>query len=140
MIMSRMGINVRLLHLLFLFTGVLACGAAAAAPQEKPRQNEGIVAERTSHDFGEIPQGEVRTAEFPLTASDDIVVLLSASTNCECTTASYPRKPLRRGEKGVVTVRYEARDKGYFRKVATLRYTAGGKTRTLMLSVSGSVI
>lgn len=138
MIMSRMGINVRLLHL--LFAGVLTCGAAAAAPQEKPRQDEGIAAERTSHDFGEIPQGEVRTAEFPLTAADDVVVLLSASTNCECTTASYPRKPLRRGEKGIITVRYEARDKGYFRKIVTLRYTAGGKTRSLQLSVAGTVI
>lgn len=94
---------------------------------------------RTEHDFGDVKLGETRKATFTLTSSADVVVILSASTNCECTKASWGRKPLHKGDKSTVEVSYEAREKGFFRKNITIRYTTGGAASTLRLTVTGNV-
>ena len=41
-----------------------------------------LSADRTEHDFGDVKLGETRKATFTLTSSADVVVILSASTNC----------------------------------------------------------
>ena len=89
--------------------------------------------------FGDVKLGETRKATFTLTSSADVVVILSASTNCECTKASWGRKPLHKGDKSTVEVSYEAREKGFFRKNITIRYTTGGAASTLRLTVTGNV-
>lgn len=98
-----------------------------------------LSADRTEHDFGDVKLGETRKATFTLTSSADVVVILSASTNCECTKASWGRKPLHKGDKSTVEVSYEAREKGFFRKNITIRYTTGGAASTLRLTVTGNV-
>lgn len=98
-----------------------------------------LTAERTEYDFGDVKLGETRKTTFTLTASADVVVVLSASTNCECTKATWGRKPLHKGDKSTVEVSYEAREKGFFRKNITVRYTTGSEASTLRLTVTGNV-
>lgn len=128
--------------LLLLLTAVLCCAAPAgtrAAPPE-PAYPAGLRAEGdTEHDFGEIPRGEVRTAEFALRCDAATAVIVSASTNCQCTRADYPKKPLTAGDRALVKVRYEARDEGFFRKVVTLNAIADGKPAALRFVVTGNV-
>ena len=121
------------LCLYFLLSLACLSGRAAAA------EPAGLTADRTEYDFGSVKLGATHKTTFTLTASADAVVILSASTNCECTKASWSRKPLHRGEKSAVTVPFEAREKGYFRKNITVRYTTGGSTSTLRLTVRGNV-
>ncbi len=77
-----------------------------------------LSADRTEHDFGDVKLGETRKATFTLTSSADVVVILSASTNCECTKASWGRKPLHKGDKSTVEVSYEAREKGFSARIS----------------------
>ena len=90
-----------------------------------------LSADRTEHDFGDVKLGETRKATFTLTSSADVVVILSK--------ASWGRKPLHKGDKSTVEVSYEAREKGFFRKNITIRYTTGGAASTLRLTVTGNV-
>ena len=120
-----------ILFFLLAFAG-LPVHAFAAEPAA-------LSADRTEHDFGDVKLGETRKATFTLTSSADVVVILSASTNCECTKASWGRKPLHKGDKSTVEVSYEAREKGFFRKNITIRYTTGGAASTLRLTVTGNV-
>lgn len=97
----------------------------------------GLVPDRTEHDFGDVKLGTTSRVRFNIKAQSAAVVILSAATNCECTKAAYPKKPLRRGEEGEIEVSFEARETGYFRKTITVRYNADGRGRTLRLTVSG---
>lgn len=121
---------------LILFFLLVFAGLPGLVPAAEPAA---LTADRTEHDFGDVKIGETRKATFTLTASADVVVILSVSTNCECTKAAWNRKPLHRGNKSAVEVSFEARDKGYFRKNVTVRYTSGGSTSTLRLTVTGNV-
>lgn len=109
-------------------------------PWQVPAAEPAVLsADRAEHDFGAVKLGETRKTTFTLTASTDVVVILSASTNCECTKAAWGRKPLHKGDKSTVEVTYEAREKGYFRKNVTVKYTTGGAASTLRLTVTGNV-
>ena len=121
--------------ILFLLL-VFACCLPHLAPAAEPAA---LAADRTEHDFGRVKIGETRKAAFTLTAAADVVVVLSASTNCECTKATWGRKPLYRGDNSVIEVSFEAREKGYFRKNILVRYMAGGNPSTLRLTVTGHV-
>lgn len=96
----------------------------------------GLVPDRTEHDFGDVKLGTTSRVRFNIKAQS-AAVILSAATNCECTKATYPKKPLRRGEEDEIEVSFEARETGYFRKTITVRYNADGRERTLRLTVSG---
>ena len=84
-------------------------------------------------------RGDARSVGLGLTVAAETAVIVSATTNCQCTQAAYPRKPLRRGDREAVEIRYEAREEGYFRKTVTVRYIADGESRSEVLSVSGHV-
>lgn len=97
----------------------------------------GLVIDSLQHDFGDVKLGTTSRSRFNIKSQAAAVVILSAATNCECTKATYPKKPLRRGEEGEIEVSFEARETGYFRKTITVRYNADGRERTLRLTVSG---
>lgn len=125
---------------ILLLTLILgAWGLRAAARETAQQAPEGIRLSSPQHDFGEIPLREVRTAEITLTAAAETAVVVSAETNCECTKADYPRSPLRRGDKALLRIRYEAREKGYFRKVVRLSYVTDGARREAQVVVTGNV-
>lgn len=99
----------------------------------------GLKADTVKHDFGKIEQSGTYRAAFRVEAEADVVVFVSASTNCGCTKAAYPKKPLRKGGTGTIEVTFEAKDKGVFDKKVKVTYNAGGSTYTLELTIMGSV-
>ena len=123
--------------LLFLLSGPLPM--TVSADGSRGETSSGIVWDRTSVDLGTLRIIKKKTVGLGLTVAAETAVIVSATTNCQCTQAAYPRKPLRRGDREVVEIRYEAREEGYFRKTVTVRYIADGESRSEVLSVSGHV-
>lgn len=115
----------------------------AAAPERTPRQAEtdstGFTLERTEHDFGQVSRGDTVSTVFKVKAGDGPVVLLSATTDCGCTRAEFPKRPLRPGESAQVKVVFAAKDKGNFYKTVRLRLHAGGREYGKALVVKGTV-
>lgn len=79
-----------------------------------------------------------RDTAFAFRVAADVAVVLSATTNCSCTTAEFPRKPLKREERGVIRVRFEAREPGFFRKTITVKYVADGIRHSEILTLEGT--
>lgn len=94
----------------------------------------------TTHDFGTIQEKDGdATCEFTFTnTGDSPLLILRAASSCGCTVPEYPKKPLRPGESGVITVTYHAKGRpGPFQKSVYVYDNANGKT---MLVISGNVI
>ena len=139
--------------LLLLLTGLFApvvraqtpgpIRSRAAALEQTPKQagtdSAGFTLDRTEHDFGQVSRGDTVTTVFKVRAGDAPVVLLSASTDCGCTRAEFPKRPLRPGDTAQVKVVFAARDKGNFRKTVRLRLHAGGREQATALVVKGTV-
>lgn len=119
-----------------LLTFALTLLSFAGIAEEAPT---GILFDTTSQDMGRMQIGRTRTVEFGMTALAPAVVILSAATNCECTKAGYPKKPLRKGDKAPITVSFEARERGYFRKNIHIKYNADGREQVRLLTVTGIV-
>lgn len=115
----------------------------AAALEQTPKQegtdSAGFTLDRTEHDFGQVARGDTVTTVFKVKADGAPVVLLSASTDCGCTRAEFPKRPLRPGESAQVKVVFAAKDKGNFRKTVRLRLHAGGREQAAALVVKGTV-
>ena len=84
-------------------------------------------------------RGDTVTTVFRVKAGEGPVVLLSATTDCGCTRAEFPKRPLRPGQSAQVKVVFAAKDKGNFRKTVRLRLNAGGRERAEALVVRGTV-
>lgn len=93
--------------------------------------------DRVRHDFGELAIGKTYTTTFTVTCTGSSpLVLIDATTGCKCTKASFPKKPLRKGEKTVVTVTFDADEAGVFDKLIQVRTNAAKK---LTFRIAGSV-
>ena len=98
--------------------------------------------EKLTHDFGTIQEkdGDV-TAKFVFTNAGDTPLLITrANATCGCTSPEYPKKPLRPGEKGEITVTYHAKGRpGPFDKSVYV-YSNDAKNEKVMLTITGNVI
>lgn len=115
----------------------------AAALERTPKQegtdSAGFTLDRTEHDFGQVSRGDTVTTVFRVKAGDGPVVLLSATTDCGCTRAEFPKRPLRPGDTAEVKVVFAARDKGNFRKTVRLHLHTGGREQATEVRVRGTV-
>lgn len=116
-----------------------AADSVASAPARTLPDSVGFALDRMEHDFGQVALGAAVSATFRLGAQGGPVVVLSAKTNCECTRAEYPGRPLQDGESAQVKVLFEAKTRGVFYKTVHLRLHAGGRERTAELRVRGTV-
>lgn len=122
----------RFLTLLFLFfTSVTVLWADAT-----------IKFTTKTHDFGTIQEkdGNV-TAKFEFTNEGDSPLLITRATaTCGCTTPEHPKKPLRPGEKGEITVTYHAKGRpGTFDKSIYV-YSNDTKNEKVLLTITGNVV
>ena len=108
-------------------------------PKQAGTDSAGFTLDRTEHDFGQVSRGDTVTTVFRVKAGDGPVILLSASTDCGCTRAEFPKRPLRPGDTVQVKVVFAARDKGNFRKTVRLRLHAGGREQAAEVRVRGTV-
>jgi len=85
-----------------------------------------IAFEKTTFEFGEIPQGKPATCrfEFTNTGSADLMVT-NAKAGCGCTTPNWTKTAIKPGEKGFVDATYNAAGTGMFTKNVTVESNAG---------------
>jgi hypothetical protein len=91
------------------------------------------------HDFGKIPQGTPVTTIFEFTNIGKSPLIISdVKPTCGCTIAHFTNTPVKAGEKGEITITYNAAAAMPFNK--TIVVTSNSKTPTKYLNIVGEVI
>lgn len=95
-----------------------------------------VIWNKTTHDFGKIPQGIPATFTFTFTNSNpNPITITNAKASCGCTTPNYSKEPVASGGTGTVTVQYNAASTGYFNKNVTVTTNVG----SVRLYIKGTV-
>ncbi len=81
----------------------------------------------TTHDFGDITQGDVVEHVFAFeNTGNEPLILSDVKTTCGCTAPSWPKEPVMPGESAEMTVKFNSRGKmGRITKVITVVSNAG---------------
>jgi hypothetical protein len=91
------------------------------------------------HDFGKIPQGTPVTTIFEYTnIGEEPLILTQVQPTCGCTIADYTKTPIKKGEKGVIKITYNAAVAAPFNK--TIVVTSNAKTPQKYLNIVGEVV
>ncbi|MBL7814465.1 MAG: DUF1573 domain-containing protein [Saprospiraceae bacterium] len=92
----------------------------------------------TQHDFGEIKKGDEAQHIFTFkNVSDQPIVLDNVRTECSCTASDWSKTPILPNETGRITVSFDAKQTGYFRKKITV--WVRGQRKPEKLSIEGEV-
>ena len=108
---------------------------ASAQTDTKPEFK--FVAEK--FDFGKVPQGKPVTTNFEYTnIGEEPLILTQVQPTCGCTIADYTKTPVKKGDKGIIKITYNAAVPGAFSK--TIVVTSNAKTPTKYLNIIGEVV
>lgn len=117
---------------LFALVGFLMVFAAGTAE---------IKFEKTKHNFGMFSESNPKvTCTFKFkNVGDGPLIIHQAIASCGCTVPMYPKEPIKAGESGEITVRYDGQGKfpGHFRKSITIR--TNGKKEITRLIIEGEM-
>ncbi len=93
----------------------------------------------TTYTFGKVKKGEEVAKKFFFTnEGTEPLIVINVQTTCGCTVTDWTKKPLGKGEKGYVTVKYKSDKKGKFSKTAYVFSNA--KNSPVELKIRGEVI
>lgn len=89
-----------------LFTviiGILSIGF------RQPESKAEFKFEKETHDFGQIRQGEPVSINFTfINTGSEPLIISSVNSSCTCVQTGYTREPILKGEKGIITISYDA--------------------------------
>lgn len=110
------------LFILCVGFGVVAQSTTADQPQNGPK----ITFSESSHEFGDINQGDVVSYVFKYeNTGNEALVISDVRTSCGCTATNWSREPLAPGESGEIKVNFNSRGKlGVQNKVVTIMSNA----------------
>ncbi len=95
--------------------------------------------EKTSYDFGSVPQGKPVSVTFNFTNSGSVPLIISSvHPSCGCTTEDYTKDVIAPGKKGYVKLTYNASAMGVFTKTTTVSTNADPSSFTL--TFNGNVV
>ena len=130
---------------------MLLCGVAHAQADQpstvnKPQFSTGqamdvpaFAWEKTEYDFGKVPQNIPVTVTYTFTNSGKAPLMVSnAQPGCGCTGAKWTETAIAPGDKGTITVTFNAANPGAFQKSLTV--TANTEPSTVVLTFHGEVI
>ena len=115
---------------------VFVCFSVSTA---KAQSNGEFKFETETHDFGKIPQGKPVSYVFKFenTGSEPLIISKVEST-CGCTVPEYTKNPIKPGEKGTISITFDAAQATPFSKMVTIRSNA--KTPVKGLYIKGTVV
>lgn len=104
-----------------LFLGLFA-STAFAQTESKDEKQAKIVFEVSSHDFGDIKQGDQVEYVFKFENKGTApLVLTNVATTCGCTAPTWPREAILPGENGEILIKFNSAGKmGQQTKVITI--------------------
>ncbi len=92
----------------------------------------------TVYSFGKVSPGKEVSKKFFFTnEGTEPLIIINVQTTCGCTVTDWTKKPLGKGEKGYVTVKYKSKKKGKFSKTAYVFSNA--KNSPVELKITGEV-
>ncbi len=127
----------KLAKLFFVFTLVGISGNAFSQIEKGAK----IEFKKEIHDYGNIKfeADAVTTFEFTNTGTEPLVIA-NAKPSCGCTIPEWPKEPIAPGDKGFITVKYNATNKeGGFAKSITIVSNAVNEP-TKSLRIKGTVL
>ena len=93
----------------------------------------------TTHDFGEIKQGNPVSVDFAFeNVSDEPIFIDNVRTTCGCTAPTWSKDPIAPGESAFIELEYNAKKEGPFNKPA--RVYLSGKKEPVMIYIKGKVV
>ena len=130
--------HLQILIALLLATAFTAYGQNGDSSSEKEQKAE-ITFEKTTHDYGKVAvNGDGSyTFKFENTGKKPLV-LTNVRSSCGCTVPKWSDKPIRPGDEGEVTVKYDTSHPGKFTKYVYVMSNA--ENRTVRLKITGTVV
>jgi hypothetical protein len=126
---------------LMLGLAAMVFGLASAQSQEPDATKSAakIVFTETSHNFGDVIEGQIARYEFKFTnTGTEPLVLQNVQASCGCTTPKWPREAIAPGASGVIVAEYNSNGRpGTFNKQITVTSNGGDP---IVLHISGQVI
>jgi hypothetical protein len=112
---------------------------ADSSAATKNAKAAGITFEKTTHDFGNITQGEVVEYEFIFTNTGENDLLISnATASCGCTVPDYPKEPIAPGKQGKIKATFNSELRiDRFQK--EIYITANTEPMTTTLTITGLI-
>lgn len=137
----------------FIFTlGLVAGLSALTFAQEGHSANDGhnhgatptetaapasladIKLDKTTHDYGNIKQGDNGECEFKfINNGKEPLVITNCMGSCGCTVPQCPKEPILPGKSGVIKVKYDTQRVGGIYKTVTVNSNAKSGTQTLTI-------
>lgn len=115
--------------LLFIF---LACSPVIT------RNDASITFGKENHDFGTIPYKKEATYSFQFTNPGKTPLIINdVKTSCGCTVPDWPKKLIKPGANGEITIKYDAAFPGVFHKTVEVFYN--GPDSPDSLEIKGEV-
>lgn len=121
--------------------GLVWITSFVAQAQEKQEENvtgPKIEFEESTHNFGDITQGDKVQHVFAFANSGtEPLVLSRVMTTCGCTAPSWPKEPIAPGEKGEITISFNSAGKmGMQNKVITVVSNATNSTARISITTN----
>lgn len=117
------------------FVGVLSA-QTTEVKQDEPKTE--ITFASLEHDYGTIEFGANGTCVFEFTNTGKIALVLSnVQASCGCTTPEWTKEPVKPGEKGKITVKYNTQIPNQFQK--QIRVYSNATTNPVVLTIKGVV-
>jgi len=88
--------------------------------------------EKIEYNFGVLRYGQVPIYNFKFTNQGDTPLFIqNVKTSCGCTVPQWPKKPIKPGGGGKITIKYDAAFPGAFNKTISVYFNGEGSPATL---------
>ncbi len=123
---------------LILLLSFQACSEGGENAKDKSKPGEEAISaikfEYSSYDFGDIAYDSDGKCYFPFKNTSAIPLVINrVMTSCGCTSPEWPKKPVQPKEKESLSVTYNTKITGNFRKVITVYSNAEGSPHKLII-------
>lgn len=129
----------RVLPILFvLFIGFGVFAQSATDTETQPTSQAKITFSESTHEFGDIYQGDRVEHLFTYTNSGtEPLILSNVQTTCGCTATNWSREPLAPGESGTIKVNFNSTGKvGMQNKVVTITSNASNNPERISITTN----
>jgi hypothetical protein len=95
--------------------------------------------EEASHNFGDIKKGVPVNNDFTfVNTTSETIIITNVKASCGCTATNYTKTPIKPGETGFVSAKYNAASTGPFSKTVRVNFNENEKPVTLI--IKGKVV
>jgi hypothetical protein len=130
-----------------ILTAALFATATCFAQPASTEQNwtPTVEFEKTTHNFGSIPEGPKATYDFNFTNTGKTPInVVTAQAGCGCTTPEWPRHSIEPGKTGKISVGYNSGGRpGSFSKDVNVTFSSGSNNEnqgSMKITITGNVI